>query len=626
MHFLIGILKLEAESTQTRDVRTFTATVIADGQKVTLFTADPKVDDDILKSGVEVKRPFTISRKPGTLAMWRFARAFEAECADGSYDAALALDALPGADFHIVYNQALWTNGAGASGFWAKLTPRAMLNRWLGARVFLPPSKTRICYLFEQQSLLLRKRFGIPVKKLVALPPGLETSFQMPTDEEHAAARAAAVKKFEFPEQNWLLLVVSRELRSAAVIRTMEALAAMPWVIRGKCRLMVLTLDGSSEELQKLGEEYNLEPELFFWSGDYSARRKYYVAADLLLYPSDRLEASPPLLEAITCGLPVICTSINGFCSYVQGAGCPVIPPPFHQETLEDALAFTLPELNLLRNGVRAYAQRHNFSRRAEHIYSTIRQVQRPVDKSAMFTPELQNAILAAHRTALSKNKFIKNEKKRAVTRVKIPGSGSFIVKEFRRAPWWHLRDQSKATAKSTLLMRDFTPYCWMRHQDPETGSTCLVFCDCGEGNFFGTDYAARADAEKLYAACGEVLAQLHSGRLYHADTKPANFVINQFCHDECQNSVCLVDCDKVRQYQRPLPWRLRIHNAAQFIAGTGKVARLDRTKWRMLIDAFRAGYNRNSELPRSDLEQFWLQVWSAIRHGENIENNLPGK
>ena len=142
--------------------------------------------------------------------------------------------------------------------------------------------------------------------------------------------------------------------------------------------------------------------------------------------------------------------------------------------------------------------------------------------------------------------------------------------------------------------------------------------------NAYGGDYALRDDAKQIYAECGRVLAELHDAGLYHHDTKPANFVYNECCKTECPHEVCLVDCDNVTRTVPPVPTPQRIHNLAQFIAGTGNVARQDRVLWRRLVDAFCAGYTNHAKLPQGDLDQLWQRVWRTIESQSHIEYTLP--
>ena len=98
----------------------------------------------------------------------------------------------------------------------------------------------------------------------------------------------------------------------------------------------------------------------------------------------------------------------------------------------------------------------------------------------------------------------------------------------------------------------------------------------------------------------------------------------NQFCQNECALTVCLVDCDNVTRSTLPLSQQVRAHNLAQFIAGTGKLARLDQTQWRRLVRAFCEGYNAAAQLPMGDLDQLWQRAWHIADSHQHIEHTLP--
>ncbi len=627
MHFLLAIYNLSPHHLQpTRDARSLIVAALLAGHKLTLFTASPTAQLPAQRKGLNIVRPFVDkgAMEPHPLMLRRFAKAFAKEVANGCYDATIALDEIPGADFHISYRHGLLHGELQPLNFLDSISPAASTRRKLEEQLFLPPSITKICCATDLQRLILSKHYGLHANRLEILPPHIKNIYALPTDEVRAQIRKEVFTKLEIDEGCQLILTCTTHWDASCLENAMTALATMPESILKRLRLLVICPHGSLERLRQLAVQCKLNPETVLFLADHSWRHNCYIAADLMLYPALHENSAPPVMEALSTGLPVICTAACGFCNYVQAAGCPVIPMPYHNETLVDALAFSLPQLDLLSRDVTNFINQQDFSNRYQQLLNMLVNFKRPADKSLYFTPKRYRKIIEQHRKLLANHEGLKDDRKRAITRVKLDNHHSFIVKEFKKAPWWHLRSQVKRTMRGTALMRSYTPYCWGNYHDNESGSDFLIFPDCGTGNFYQTDYAKRPDAKELYFACGVLLAQLHTSGIFHADTKPTNFVRNEFCKDECPEEVCLIDCDNVKRHTPPLSLPLRIFNCAQFIAGTGKLAKMDYSLWYSLVDQFRKGYTRNSKLARADGEQFWLQVWAKVRHDKKIENNLP--
>ena len=52
----------------------------------------------------------------------------------------------------------------------------------------------------------------------------------------------------------------------------------------------------------------------------------WMVSSDLLIHPARQETAGMVLIEALTYGLPVLCTDNCGYAQYVSAAGCPTLP------------------------------------------------------------------------------------------------------------------------------------------------------------------------------------------------------------------------------------------------------------------------------------------------------------
>lgn len=230
---------------------------------------------------------------------------------------------------------------------------------------------------------------------------------------------------------------------------------------------------------------------------------------------------------------------------------------------------------------------------------------------------ELLTIAAERHFELLAADKCLKNDRKRCVSRLSV-GGVSFIVKHFKKTPWVSWFSHARRTMKYTELMQGLTPPCLGMLHTKKRGEL-LFFHDCGLGNFYDWSYHEEPDLAGLYYACGSLLADVHNKQLYHADTKPANFVVNSRL-PHLWHRVLLVDCDNVRKYRR-LPMRLRIRNLAQFLGGTGYLGNQDR--WELMNGQFFQGYRERITANGFDFDELLANVWDNVQHNPKIEVNL---
>jgi UDP-glucose:(heptosyl)LPS alpha-1,3-glucosyltransferase len=98
----------------------------------------------------------------------------------------------------------------------------------------------------------------------------------------------------------------------------------------------------------------------------------YYLASDLMVHPARSEATGTVLIEALSCGLPVICTGLCGFSTYVQEAGAGhVLYGEFHQGELNAAVESLLADrehLKYLGQEALDYTQHTNLTGRASVI------------------------------------------------------------------------------------------------------------------------------------------------------------------------------------------------------------------------------------------------------------------
>ncbi|MCQ2396308.1 MAG: glycosyltransferase [Lentisphaeria bacterium] len=613
MNILLARYQLNAHTDLLREIRGLMQEADHRAWKLTLLTGKA-TDEDALPPDLE------IIRVRGSHDA--FVRKFRELCSSGRFDRTLALEALPGADFCIPSELVVYPEFPRTKfGIFEREEAK---KGSLEQELYRAPSSTVILASGELQKLTLRLRYGVIPSRIHTVPPLFgDISSSLPESDD---AVNALRREFDCAEKGDILIVhPAADWYDAGVDRTLFALAILPQKIQSRCRLLVLSSedDRDASDLRELAEKNGFVAGKVFHRREISNRRALMQAADLLVLPARNEFAGNAMTDGLACGLPIICSSSCGYSPFVQAAGCTVLCSPFDDEIFQEALAYTIPRLAVLREMLLNRAQNQPKLSRAAAIMDCVEQF-KCADVPKLSSQEAREAVLS-HLEQLRANSALKSDRKRNITRCETAAGTALIVKEFKKNHFWEGNRHLRRCQNGTALMRFFTPQSVATVTIPESDSKFIIFRDCGSGNFHSGDYVNREDAKNLFAACGAILAILHTAGIYHKDTKPANFVLNERCEDECPYHVCLVDCDNVSRLPLPMDWDCRIHNVAQFIAGTGPVAAAaGEAKWTECIKAFQDGYIRHALLSQNELKSFWDMLWTFIAKKRHIEYNLP--
>ncbi|MBR0459922.1 MAG: hypothetical protein IJJ26_11850 [Victivallales bacterium] len=208
---------------------------------------------------------------------------------------------------------------------------------------------------------------------------------------------------------------------------------------------------------------------------------------------------------------------------------------------------------------------------------------------------------------------------KRKVTRVTYDGT-SYIVKSYLR-PWWQkLFHYAPDRKKPCKILHGLTPACLASiiHGSWQVA----IYQDAGTCNLFQVAEleATKQNAEDLFREAGILLAKVHNRNVFHADTKPTNFVPNQRLIG--MRPVLLVDCDRVIRYHR-LPINRRAFNLAQFLADC-KPFPSDPDRMDRCITAFLTNYRKNIRNKDIDFTELLAQVRELALNHPKIERYAP--
>ncbi|MGI6355510.1 MAG: lipopolysaccharide kinase InaA family protein [Lentisphaeria bacterium] len=195
--------------------------------------------------------------------------------------------------------------------------------------------------------------------------------------------------------------------------------------------------------------------------------------------------------------------------------------------------------------------------------------VEKLPDGILRYTPQLPrediDSILHAEANKLPQAD-IKVDHKRIITRVWLRDK-SYVLKTYRHLyRWLAVSPDCKGWLGAHQLDNGVACYAWFRKND--LSSATIIYADAGNRDLYISKQHQCSDdrAYSLYHQAGAIIAALHRQNIFHADTKPGNFV---YMDDSAVASrVYLIDTDDVRSYWR-LSVRRRIKNLAQFIGLT---------------------------------------------------------
>jgi UDP-glucose:(heptosyl)LPS alpha-1,3-glucosyltransferase len=202
---------------------------------------------------------------------------------------------------------------------WAKFNPRHSGIISL-ERKSLTEKRTKMIvansHLIRRQ---LTEEFNYPAEKIQVIYNGMNHDKFYPAS---VAEKMEARKKINIDQHRNICLFCASNFKIKGLAAAIEVVASLKENLRNNTLLIVVGGDKSTPFI-KLAEEYGIAKNIIF-AGTQKNMRDYYIAADILLYPSLYETFSNVCLEAMGCGLPVITTrqigayelideGINGF-------------------------------------------------------------------------------------------------------------------------------------------------------------------------------------------------------------------------------------------------------------------------------------------------------------------------
>jgi glycosyltransferase involved in cell wall biosynthesis len=224
------------------------------------------------------------------------------------------------------------------------------------------------------------------------IPNGVDADSLSPV--RRLALRSAARQHLALAPGEFVFLLIGNDFKNKgleALLCALNNLPALQW------RLLVVGRDERAP-YDRLIREYEITDRVNFLAPSPDVLQ-FYAAADAYVGPSLQDSFGMPVLEAMACGLPVVCSSRAGVSEIVtNGVDGIILRDPQNAEEIAASLRSLLADPESARRlGGQAHltAQKHTWNRNAQRAWDWLQQVLREKNSSDHATSQIHPEDLA---------------------------------------------------------------------------------------------------------------------------------------------------------------------------------------------------------------------------------------
>ncbi|HKY01513.1 MAG TPA: glycosyltransferase family 4 protein [Burkholderiales bacterium] len=250
------------------------------------------------------------------------------------YDAVTGFNKIPGLDLYYAADVCFKDRTTHRSAFY-RLMPRYRHFVSFEQAVFDPRAHTKILLLAASQREPYMRQYGTPVERFHVLPPDVAPDRKIESFDE--SMRIEAREQLQLESSERIVLMVGSGFKTKGLDRALEAMAALPPVLRARSRLLIVGQD-NPRAYRKQALILGIVDRVSFLGGRDDIPR-LLRAADVLIHPAYHENTGSVLLEAMASGLPVLVTDVCGYAPHVEaGKAGVLVHTPFQQSALNAAL------------------------------------------------------------------------------------------------------------------------------------------------------------------------------------------------------------------------------------------------------------------------------------------------
>ncbi|AMO54718.1 hypothetical protein GZ77_24055 [Endozoicomonas montiporae] len=283
--------------------------------------------------------------------MLSFQRQVQANYRQNPGDVLIGFNKMAGLDVYYASDTCFKEKALNDRSWLYRLTSRCRYYTALEESVFSPRYNSLILTLTQHQKDTFQTLYGTQAERFVMLPPGIDRNTKI---HERENIRSHYRDKLGIPENNSVLLLVASSFKTKGLDRAIDALASLPQPLLKQTKLVIAGNDDPKPyeaRADKLGCSQNIQ-----FLGARKDIHELMMMSDLLIHPAYTESAGMVLLEAITCGLPVLTTDICGYAPYITEAKAGLVASsPFNQATFNQLTADMLTSDNRkdwINNGI----------------------------------------------------------------------------------------------------------------------------------------------------------------------------------------------------------------------------------------------------------------------------------
>lgn len=335
-----------------RDFMAIAMECIARGHHVTVFTLhwQGKIPDKMDVHVLDVPGITNHSRYQ------HFSRVLEN--ANGQYDLIVGFNKLPGLDVYFAADPCYKEKVKRFKSWFYRLTGRYRCFAKFEKSIFSLHSTTDILALTKAQIGEFQDHYETPDERFTLIPPWIKQDRIPPTDSHQI--RQQLRQEFSIPDFHQLILFLGSGFQTKGLDRAMKAIGSLTVEQQKDIHLIVIGQD-NFDPFHRLSNQLGLKATVRFLGGRQDAPR-FLFAADLLLHPAYSESAGIVLLEATVAGLPILTTAACGYAHHITEAHSGVVlPEPFKQSALNNALKDLLFSGSPFQSDGIAYGQHHDF-------------------------------------------------------------------------------------------------------------------------------------------------------------------------------------------------------------------------------------------------------------------------
>lgn len=199
-------------------------------------------------------------------------------------------------------------------GTFAGYLPRHRLILELEKKTFMPQNTRHIVTNSNLVKRQIVSRFSYPEDRISVVRNGVDRNIYLPARDEEERKKIRSELGIS-PEKH-ILLFVAANFRIKGLDVAIKTLSGLKPDLKKNALLYVIGGDDSML-YKKLARDLSVGENVYF-AGARKNVRDFYVASDLLFYPSLYEPFANVCLEACACALPVITTEQNGSSEMIQ--------------------------------------------------------------------------------------------------------------------------------------------------------------------------------------------------------------------------------------------------------------------------------------------------------------------